>query len=118
MTVIYHSPLTSMTLIRIARPHIRILHAAITLLTTIDGRAVLPRVVGVSGTVKKAQGRIMGYHRAVIAQTLARFDEGEFIRICRRDRLMIGIDMSTAREKGELEKRAETERNVLGTLED
>lgn len=102
--IIYHSPLTSMTLIRIARPHIRILHAAITLLTTIDGRAVLPRVVGVSGTVKKAQGRIMVYHRAVIAQTLARFDEG--------------INMSTAREKGELEKRAEAERNVLGTLED
>jgi ribonuclease P/MRP protein subunit POP5 len=81
MTVIYHSPLTSMTLIRIARPHIRILHAAITLLTTIDGRAVLPRVVGVSGTVKKAQGRIMVYHRAVIAQMLARFDEGKCIRI-------------------------------------
>jgi hypothetical protein len=33
-------------------------------------------------------------------------------------RLIIGIDMSTAREKGELEKRAETERSVLGTLED
>ena len=80
--VIYHSPLTSMTLIRIARPHIRILHAAITLLTTIDGRAVLPRVVGVSGTVKKAQGRIMVYHRAVIAQTLARCDEGESRRQC------------------------------------
>jgi len=82
MVVIYHSPLTSMTLIRIARPHIRILHAAITLLTTIDGRAVLPRVVGVSGTVKKAQGRIMVYHRAVIAQILARFDEGESNRKC------------------------------------
>jgi hypothetical protein len=33
-------------------------------------------------------------------------------------RLTIGLDMSTAREKGELEKRAEMERNVLGTLED
>jgi len=33
-------------------------------------------------------------------------------------RLMIGLDLSTAREKGELEKRAETERGVLGTLED
>jgi ribonuclease P/MRP protein subunit POP5 len=71
-----------MTLIRIARPHIRTLHAAVTLLTTVDGRAVLPRVVGVSGTVKKAQGRIMVYHRAVIAQMLARFDEGEFTGIC------------------------------------
>ena len=65
-----------MTLIRIARPHIRTLHAAITLLSTIDGKPVLPRVVGASGTVKKAQGRIMVYHRAVIAQMLARFDEG------------------------------------------
>jgi ribonuclease P/MRP protein subunit POP5 len=116
--VIYHSPLTSMTLIRIARPHIRILHAAITLLTTIDGRAVLPRVVGVSGTVKKAQGRIMVYHRAVIAQMLARFDEGEPTPDMSVSRLTIGINMSTAREKGELEKRAEAERNVLGTLED
>ena len=116
--VIYHSPLTSMTLIRIARPHIRILHAAITLLTTIDGRAVLPRVVGVSGTVKKAQGRIMVYHRAVIAQMLARFDEGEPTPDMSVSRLTTGIDMSTAREKGELEKRAEVERSVLGTLED
>jgi hypothetical protein len=33
-------------------------------------------------------------------------------------RLIIGINMSTAREKGELEKRAEMERSVLGTLED
>jgi hypothetical protein len=33
-------------------------------------------------------------------------------------RLTIGIDMSTAREKGELEKRAESERDVLGKLED
>lgn len=31
---------------------------------------------------------------------------------------MIGLDMSTAREKGELEKRVEAERTVLGTLED
>jgi hypothetical protein len=31
---------------------------------------------------------------------------------------MLGIDMSTARERGELEKRAEAERTVLGTLED
>jgi hypothetical protein len=30
----------------------------------------------------------------------------------------VGLDMTTTREKGELEKRAETERNVLGTLED
>jgi ribonuclease P/MRP protein subunit POP5 len=76
MAVIYHSPLTSMTLVRIARPHIRTLHAALTLISTIDGKAVLPRVLGVSGTVKKAQGRIMVYHRAVVAQILARFDEG------------------------------------------
>jgi hypothetical protein len=68
-----------MTLVRIARPHIRTLHAAITLISTMDGKAVLPRVVGVSGTVKKAQGRIIVYHRGVIAQMLARFDEGESI---------------------------------------
>lgn len=81
MIVIYHSPLTSMTLIRIARPHIRTVHAAITLISSVDGKAVLPRVVGVSGTVKKAQGRIMVYHRAAVAQMLARFDDGESIII-------------------------------------
>jgi ribonuclease P/MRP protein subunit POP5 len=70
-----------MTLIRIARPHIRTLHAAITLLSSIDGKPVLPRVVGVSGTVKKAQGRIMVYHRLIIAQMLARFDEGESLLV-------------------------------------
>jgi hypothetical protein len=31
----------------------------------------------VSGTVKKAQGRIMVYHRSVVAQILSRFDEGK-----------------------------------------
>jgi hypothetical protein len=110
-----------MTLIRIARPHIRTLHAAITLLSTVDGRAVLPRVVGVSGTVKKAQGRIMVYHRAVIAQMLARFDEGECIVLFggpENEPDITGMDLSTTRERGELEKRAETERNVLGSLED
>jgi len=66
-----------MTLLRIARPHIRTLHAALTLISTIDGKAVLPRVLGVSGTVKKAQGRIMVYHRSVVAQILSRFDEGK-----------------------------------------
>lgn len=70
-----------MTLIRIARPHIRTVHAAITLISSVDGKAVLPRVVGVSGTVKKAQGRIMVYHRAAVAQMLARFDDGESIII-------------------------------------
>lgn len=81
VTVLYHSPLTTIALVRVARPHVRTIHAAITLLSSIDGKPVLPRVIGVSGTVKKAQSRIMVYHRAMIAQMLARFDEGELLQI-------------------------------------
>lgn len=74
--VVYHSTLTTITLVRIARPHIRTLHAAITLLSSIDGKPVVPRVIGVSGTVKKAQGRIGIHHRQMIAQVVARLDAG------------------------------------------
>lgn len=69
-TVLYHSPLTTLTLIRIARPHVRTLWAALTLLRSVDGTPVLPRVVAVSGTIKKLQNRAIAYHRLVTATML------------------------------------------------
>ena len=69
--MIYHSPLTSLTIIRIARPHYRLVWSAITLLNSINGQAVLPRVVAVSGTIKKLQNAAIAYHRGVTARALA-----------------------------------------------
>lgn len=66
--VIYHSPLTTLTIIRISRQHYRLLWASITLLTHLGGVRVIPRVIGVSGTIKKLQNRAVGYHRVVIGQ--------------------------------------------------
>jgi ribonuclease P/MRP protein subunit POP5 len=81
--VIYHSPLTTLTILRIARPHIRTLLAGVTLVTAISpnisdpDKPVTPRVVGISGTIKKAQGRIGAYHRAVVAGLMAAIESGE-----------------------------------------
>ncbi|RSH92599.1 hypothetical protein EHS25_008044 [Saitozyma podzolica] len=68
--VLYHSPLTTLTLIRIARPHVRTLWAALTLLRSVEGTPVLPRVIAVSGTIKKLQNRAIAYHRLVTATML------------------------------------------------
>lgn len=76
ITVLYHSPLTTLTLLRIARPHYRTLWAAVTLLREIKGVAICPRVVAVSGTIKKLQNRAITYHRAVTAQILSVALEG------------------------------------------
>lgn len=69
--VIYHSPLTTLTILRIARPHYRLLWSAITLLTTLNGQQVIPRVIVVSGTIKKLQNAAIAYHRNVTAGVLA-----------------------------------------------
>lgn len=116
--VVYHSPLTTITLVRIARPHVRTVHAAMTLLSSIDGRPVLPRVIGVSGTIKKAQARIMVYHRMVIAQLLARYDEGALV--ISRDVTTYAdcSDPSNAQAKQQVEKRVEAEQKGIQALED
>ncbi|BEI85117.1 hypothetical protein CcaverHIS002_0505180 [Cutaneotrichosporon cavernicola] len=69
--VTYHSSLTTLTLLRVARPHYRLLWAAITLLTTVGGVAVLPRVLAVSGTIKKLQAAAIVHHRRVTAAAVA-----------------------------------------------
>ncbi|WVN90281.1 uncharacterized protein L203_105517 [Cryptococcus depauperatus CBS 7841] len=64
--VIYHSPLTTLTFIRVARHQYRLLWSAITFITLLNGVNVIPRVIAVSGTIKKLQNRGIAYHRAVI----------------------------------------------------
>ncbi len=76
----YHSPLTTLTIIRVARPHYRLLWAAITLLTSVGGVGVLPRVVAVSGTIKKLQAAAIVHHRRVTAAAVATLlKEGEYL---------------------------------------
>lgn len=74
--VIYHSPLTTLTILRISRAHYRTLWASLTLLREINHHATIPRVVAVSGTIKKLQNRAIAYHRLVTAQHLAAVLEG------------------------------------------
>ncbi|WRT64022.1 uncharacterized protein IL334_000949 [Kwoniella shivajii] len=69
--VIYHSPLTTLTFIRIARPYYRLIWSALTFLTVLGSKSVIPRVVGVSGTIRKLQNRGISYHRLVIGQLIA-----------------------------------------------
>ena len=68
--VVYYSPLTTLTMMRIARQHYRIIWAGITLLNSIMGIPVLPRVLAISGTIKKLQNKAIGYHRLVMGQVL------------------------------------------------
>jgi hypothetical protein len=69
--VTYHSPLTSLTIMRVARPHYRLIWGAVTLLTSLTGRPVLPRVVAVSGTIKKLQSAAVVHHRRDTAVAIA-----------------------------------------------
>ncbi|EIW72639.1 hypothetical protein M231_06539 [Tremella mesenterica] len=79
--VIYHSPLTSLTILRIARPHVQTLHTGITLLslTPPSNRDVrlVPRVIGLSGTIRKCQNRAIANHRWVVACLLGGMGEVE-----------------------------------------
>lgn len=69
--VIYHSPLTSLTMLRIARNHYRLLWSGLTLLTSVNNQSIVPRVLAVSGTIKKLQNAGITYHRALAARYLA-----------------------------------------------
>lgn len=69
--VIYHSPYTTLTILRVARPHYRTLWASLTLLRELNGHPIIPRIVAVSGTIKKLQNRAIAYHRLVTAQMLS-----------------------------------------------
>jgi len=58
-------------MMRISRSHYRLLWSAITLITSLNGQAVLPRVLAVSGTIKKLQNAAIVYHRNITARVLA-----------------------------------------------
>ncbi|RSH77774.1 uncharacterized protein EHS24_002833 [Apiotrichum porosum] len=101
--VIYHSSLTTLTILRIARPHYRVIWAALTLCTNINGVPVLPRVIAVSGTIKKLQSAAIVYHRKVTATAIA------------------GLLLEGAKGEADKERLApkwELEREEMGRLED
>ena|ERR1700722_16748891 len=49
LTVKYHSPVTNICIIRVARDHYRIAWGAITMLSSIEGQKYIPHVIHVSG---------------------------------------------------------------------
>ncbi|WVF70814.1 hypothetical protein IAT40_005608 [Kwoniella sp. CBS 6097] len=88
--VLYHSPLTSITFLRIARNHYRLLWSALTFLTTLPASspksvlsstsangqvAVIPRVIAVSGTIRKLQNRGISYHRSIVGAIISHSQE-------------------------------------------
>ncbi|EJT51650.1 hypothetical protein A1Q1_07062 [Trichosporon asahii var. asahii CBS 2479] len=99
--LVYHSPITTLTIIRIARPHYRMIWAALTLITEIGGRRVLPRVVAVSGTIKKLQSAAIVHHRRVTAGAVAML-----------------LQKGDEAEKARVQSKSEAERAALGQLED
>jgi ribonuclease P/MRP protein subunit POP5 len=50
----YYSPTTNLCIIRIGREHVRTAWGAVTLLSSIEGRHVIPNVIHVSGSVLNA----------------------------------------------------------------
>ncbi|CAD6565745.1 MAG: hypothetical protein TREMPRED_001719 [Tremellales sp. Tagirdzhanova-0007] len=104
--IIYHSPATTLTIVRVSRQHYRLVWAGITLLTSINGLAVLPRVVAVSGTIKKLQNRAVGYHRLVTGQMVMAAVE------------RAGISVSATGEHQELERKWAKEVAEIESLED
>ncbi|OCF33246.1 ribonuclease P/MRP protein subunit POP5 [Kwoniella heveanensis BCC8398] len=87
--VLYHSPLTTLTFLRIARNHYRLLWSALTFLTTLPSSspksqsyqlsfnntnaniAVIPRVIAVSGTIRRLQNRGISYHRSIVGSIIS-----------------------------------------------
>ncbi|TXT13063.1 hypothetical protein VHUM_01464 [Vanrija humicola] len=86
LRVIYASPYTTLTIVRVARPHYRLVWAAITMLTSVGGASVIPRVLAVSGTIKKLQSAAIAHHRRVVAAAVAALlAQGEFVGWGRAD---------------------------------
>jgi RNase P/RNase MRP subunit POP5 len=70
-TVKYYSPTTSLCIIRVAREHIRTAWTGLTFVNNIAGQPCIPRVVAVSGTIKKLHFAAIRYSREVTALYLA-----------------------------------------------
>ncbi|KAJ9102471.1 hypothetical protein QFC21_002871 [Naganishia friedmannii] len=65
MQVKYYSPTTSLCIIRVAREHIRTAWTGLSFVNTIAGQSVVPRVVAVSGTIKKLHFSAIRYSREI-----------------------------------------------------
>ncbi|VDC04956.1 unnamed protein product [Peniophora sp. CBMAI 1063] len=72
LSVKYFSPTTNLCIIRVGRDPHRIAWAAAALLTSIDGRQVIPNVVHVSGTIKHTQFAAIEHNRVIIAKFRAK----------------------------------------------
>lgn len=72
LSVKYYSPTTSLCIIRVGREHVRIAKAAVTLLTELEGTAIIPIVLHTSGTIKKLQLAAIEHNRLVVARFRAR----------------------------------------------
>ncbi|KAJ9114387.1 hypothetical protein QFC20_001530 [Naganishia adeliensis] len=71
MQVKYYSPTTSLCIIRVAREHVRTAWTGLTFINNIGGQPVIPRVVAVSGTIKKLHFAAIRYSREITALYLA-----------------------------------------------
>ncbi|GHJ87752.1 hypothetical protein NliqN6_4154 [Naganishia liquefaciens] len=71
LQVKYYSPTTSLCIIRVAREHVRTAWTGLTFVNEIGGQPVIPRVVAVSGTIKKLHFAAIRYSREITALYLA-----------------------------------------------
>ncbi|EIM20680.1 hypothetical protein WALSEDRAFT_69607 [Wallemia mellicola CBS 633.66] len=65
----YHSAITRLCIFRIAREYKDMLHAALTLTTSLSEYDVCIRVLHVSGTIRKVQEAAIRYNREAILNT-------------------------------------------------
>ena len=63
----YYSPITNLCIIRVAREHHSIAWAAVTLIRKLQGKAYIPHVIHVSGTMKHAQLAAIIHNRESVA---------------------------------------------------
>lgn len=103
--MIYHSPLTTLTFLRVARPHYRLLWSALTFITSLENIPAIPRVIAISGTIKKLQNRGIAYHRAMVGALIS-----------------AGVDKSKTGISGvgggKLQKEAEQERQEMERMQE
>ncbi|KLO17385.1 hypothetical protein SCHPADRAFT_900658 [Schizopora paradoxa] len=71
LTVKYFSPMTNLSIIRVARDHHQIAWGAVTLLRTVQGKSYLPNVIHVSGTIKHTQLSAISHNRETVARIRA-----------------------------------------------
>lgn len=72
LSVKYYSTTTNLCIIRVGRDHLPVARAAVTLLTAIEAKPVIPVVHHCSGTIKKTQQAAIEYNRVVVARFRSR----------------------------------------------